>query len=241
MRFTPALATAAAFAAVIATPALAAERSYRVGSYERVRVEGPFEVHIVAGTSPRASARGSDAMLSRLDLAVNGNTLVVRLGPGGWGETPKRAGNATPLVVTLSSPRITSILLTAGAEVTASKIAAQRLDLSVTGAGALTVDGAAADQLNAMLIGTGKLRLAGKAARARLVTNGPGAIDAADLTVNDLTVSVEGTGETRAMARYTAQVSTTGLGRVTVLGTPKCIVKAVADGPVVCGTPAKAH
>lgn len=233
------LALAAAASTLLAAPADAAERSYSVGSYERVRVEGPFEVHIVAGASPHASARGSEAMLARLDLAVNGNTLAVRLGPGGWGETPRRAGGTSPVVVTLSSPRITSILLTAGATVTASKIAAQRIDLGVTGAGALTVDGAAADQLNAMLIGTGKLRLAGKAARARLTTNGPGTIDAADLAVNDLTVSVEGTGETRATAHYTAQVSTTGLGKVTVLGTAKCTVKAVADGPVVCGVAAK--
>jgi len=239
MRFPLALAIAAASAALVATPALAAERSYSVGSYERVRVEGPFEVHIVAGTSPRASASGSEAMLARLDLVVNGDTLAVRLGPGGWGETPRRAGSIAPVVVTLSSPRITSILLTAGAAVTARKIAGQRVDLSVTGAGALTVDGAEADQLNAMLIGTGKLHLAGKAARARLTTNGPGTIDAGDLVVNDLTVSVEGTGETRAMARYTAQVSTTGLGKVTVLGTPRCTVKAVADGPVICGTSVK--
>ncbi|MBV8237736.1 MAG: DUF2807 domain-containing protein, partial [Sphingomonas sp.] len=75
---------ALAAAALLAAPAHAAERSYSVGSYERVRVEGPFEVHIVAGGSPRASARGSEAMLARLDLAVNGNTLAVRLGPGGW-------------------------------------------------------------------------------------------------------------------------------------------------------------
>ncbi len=213
-----------------ASPALAAERTYSVGSYDRLRVDGPFEVHIVAGGSPRASAKGSDAMLSRLDLHVEGTTLTVRLGPGGWGETPKAAASRTPMVVTLST-----ILLSAGAQVTASKVSAQRLELAVNGAGTLAVEGVQADQLNAMLTGTGTIRLSGRANRARLASSGAGTIDAAALTVSELTVHVDGTGETRANARYTAQVTTTGLGKVTVLGTAKCTVKALADGPVVCG------
>jgi hypothetical protein len=231
MRFVAAFA----ITACIATPALAGERSYSVGSYDRVRVDGPFEVHIVAGGSPRATAKGSEAILSRLDLKVEGTTLAVRLGPGGWGEMPKAAASQTPVVVTLSTPQLNTILLTAGAQVTASKIKAQRLELNVTGSGALAVDGVQADQLTALLVGTGSIRLAGRANRARLSSNGAGTIDAAALSVADLTVRVDGTGETRANARNTAQVTTTGLGKVTVLGTAKCAVKTAADGPVVCG------
>ena len=229
----------AVMACIAAEPAQSAERSYSVGSYERLRVDGPFEVHVVAGGSPRASASGSEEMLARLDLRVEGTTLAVRLGPGGWGETPKAAASGKPLIVTLSTPRLTTILLSAGAEVTASKVAAQRLDLGVNGAGTLAVDGIQADQLEASLIGTGTMRLAGRVNRARLASNGAGTIDAAALSAGDLMVRVDGTGETRATARYTAQVTTTGLGKVTVLGTAKCTVKAVADGPVTCGTGAR--
>ncbi|MFT3976648.1 MAG: DUF2807 domain-containing protein [Sphingomonas bacterium] len=218
-----------------ASPALAAERTYSVGSYDRLRIDGPFEVHVVAGGSPRASAKGSDAMLSRLDLHVEGTTLTVRLGPGGWGETPKAAASRTPMVVTLSTPMLNTILLSAGAQVTASKVSAQRLELAVNGAGTLAVDGVQADQLGAVLTGTGTLRLSGRANRARLASSGSGTIDAGALTVSELTVHLDGTGETRVNARYTAQVTTTGLGKVTVLGSAKCTVKALADGPVICG------
>ena len=226
-------------ACVIATPASAAERSYSVGSYDRLRVDGPFEVHVVAGGSPRASATGSEEMLARLDLKVEGTTLAVRLGSGGWGETPKAAMRGMPLVVTLSTPRLTTILLNAGAEVTASKLVGQRVTVAVTGSGTLAADGVQADQFDATLVGTGTMRLAGRAARARLTSSGTGTIDAAALSVNDLTAHVDGAGATRANARYTAQVTTTGLGKVTVLGTAKCTVRAVADGPVTCGAGVK--
>lgn len=217
-----------------AAPAPAAERDFAVGSFERVRVDGPFRVRITTGGSPRARASGDRRLLERLVIAVNGGTLSVRLGAGGWGESsPARAGQ--PPEVTLSTPRLASLAITAGAEARVSRMAGQRLDLAVTGAGALSVERVEADALNATLIGTGKITLAGRANRARLLTNGPGTMDAGALAVKDLVVRLDGAGETRAGATYTAQVTSTGLGRVTIVGNAKCTVKATAGGPVVCG------
>ena len=73
--------------------------------------------------------------------------------------------------------------------------------------------------------------------RARLIGSGPGAIDASALAVNDLTVHLDGVGAIKAAARYTAQVTNSGLGTVTVAGNAKCRVDAAAGGPVVCGKP----
>lgn len=220
---------------VFASPATAADRTFSIGSFERLRVDGPFEVRVTTGGSPGARASGDGDLLERVDIDVNGATLVVRMGSGGWGETPGKAGGGAPPVISLSTPRLVSASVSAGARVSVGKMVSQRIDVSVTGAGALSVDSADTDQLNATLIGTGQIVLGGRASRARLVTNGPGAIDALALTVNDLIVSQEGAGETKASARYTAQVRSTGLGKVTVTGGAKCTVKALANGPVLCG------
>lgn len=218
---------------LFATPAVAADRVFSVGSFERLRVDGPFEVQVAIG-SPGARASGGKELLERVDIAVNGTTLVVRMGNGGWGETPTKAGGEPP-VITLTTPRLVSAAVSAGARVSIAAMRAQRIDVSVTGAGMLSLGKADTDQLNATLIGTGQIALGGRAGRARLLTNGPGAIDASALSVNDLIVRLDGAGETKASARYTAQVTSTGLGKVTVTGGAKCTVKAVADGPVACG------
>ena len=218
---------------LFAAPALAQDRVFSVGSYERVRVDGPFRVMIATG-SPKAKASGDRQLLERLVVEVNGGTLTVRIGTGGWGETPTKRGTEPP-VVTLTTPRLTALAVTAGAEVDVARLAGQRVDLSVTGAGAVTVARAEADQLNAALLGTGTITIAGRTNRARLLTNGLGMIDAAALATKDLIVRQDGAGETRAAASYTAQVTSTGLGRVTVVGNAKCTVKAVAGGPVMCG------
>jgi hypothetical protein len=221
------------FPSALAGQAPVASRTVSVGSFDRIRVEGPFEVRVTIG-SPRATivgSRGDDSVVVRVD----GTTLSVRKSTGGWGEQPRGGGASGPVVVTLSTPALTSASVAAGGRLTIAKMRGMRVDVTVSGNGSLALAAADTDQLNATLIGTGQMTLAGRAARARLITSGPGAIDASALAVNDLTVHLDGVGETKAAARYTAQVTNTGLGTVTIAGNAKCRVDAAAGGPVVCG------
>ncbi|MES3099825.1 GIN domain-containing protein [Sphingomonas faeni] len=220
---------------------VATSRTVSVGSFDRVRVEGPFEVRVTIG-SPRATITGDPSIAESVAVRVDGTTLSVRKGTGGWGEQPRGGGSSSgrggagPILVTLSTPGLTSASVAAGGRLTIAKMRGMRVDVTVTGNASLALIAADTDQLNATLIGTGQMTLAGRAARARLVTSGPGAIDASGLVVDDLTVHLDGVGETKAAARYTAQVTNSGLGSVTVTGNAKCRVDAAAGGPVVCGT-----
>ncbi|KKI20095.1 head GIN domain-containing protein [Sphingomonas sp. Ag1] len=218
-------------------PALAAERVFSVGSFERVRVDGPFEVRIEAGASPGATASGERQLIERIAVAVNGGTLSVRLGTGGWGET-FRADNAAPPVIVLRTPRLNSLAVSAGANVTVNRMAGQRVELSLAGSGRVEAARVDADQLAASLVGAGTITAGGQANRTRLITDGPGTIDASGLLTKDLTVLLTGPGETRARARYTASVTNTGLGKVTVAGDATCTVRSAGGGPVSCGKPA---
>jgi len=226
-------APASLFLLVIATPARAAERVWNIASFDRVRVDGPFEVRIATGSSPRARASADAALLERLRLEVQGSTLSLRLDRG-TGDYAQRGSDAVP-VFTLSTNALRGVTLLSGAKVAVTRMAGTRLDLGVTGTGALSVAEASADQVNATVIGSGSIRVGGRAGKARLVTNGPGTIDAAALSAGELFVSLDGTGETRAAARYAAEIASTGMGRVSVSGNPKCTVRAASGGPVTCG------
>src|SRR3546814_18731288 len=69
-----------------AAPGPAAERSYRCGCFDRVRVSGTFEVRLTVGGSPRARAEGGRELIDQVEVRVDGNTLVVAMGTNGWGE-----------------------------------------------------------------------------------------------------------------------------------------------------------
>ena len=79
------------------------------------------------------------------------------------------------------------------------------------------------------------MKLGGRAAKVRLMNTGSGMLDAVPLSAGDLIAILDGPGELRASARFTAKVNTTGLGAATVYGKPACTVKAVGGGPVSCG------
>lgn len=215
-------------------PAAAADRVFSVGSFEKVRVDGPFEVRIVTGGSPRAKAAGDRQLIERVAIAVNGTTLTVRLGSGGWGEA-FRKDNATAPVITLSTPRLTALAISAGARVSVNRLASQQVAVSVAGSGSLAVERVEADQFSASVLGAGTLTAGGRANRSQLTTDGSGTIDASAMTVNDLTVMLGGPGETRANARHTARVTNTGLGKVTISGAATCVARAPGGGPVSCG------
>jgi len=231
MRIAPAFACALAALAPPA-PAYAAERRYSVTSFDRIRIDGPFEVRVQTGRPPSAQAEGDAAALDALTLTVEGQTLIVRRKQGASG-----ARDPAPLrllSITLGTPVLRGVNLNAGGRLSVDRMVAQRIDLSINGAGLLGVAAIDADQLNATVTGAGTMTLAGKAGRARYLITGPGSYEATGLIANDLFVTAAGTGDVRVAARYTADIVSSGLGGVTVAGTPACRVRATGGGAVVC-------
>ncbi|GAA0659182.1 hypothetical protein FHT00_002009 [Sphingomonas insulae] len=215
--------------------ASAEERRVNVGSFEKLRVSGAFDVTVTTGGSPGATVTGDRAAIGDIDLHTEGATLIVRRNPNGRWSEQGQAATTRPVAIVLTTPRLASVAVVGGSRIAVSRLAAPRIDLAATGAGAITVGAVEGDQLTAQLIGEGKISVAGKAATARLLANGAGTIDAAGLEVGDLAVHLDGLGSVTARARYTAQVSNTGLGTITIAGRPKCRVTAIAGAPVTCG------
>ena len=79
----------------LSTPAVAEERRIGLGSFERVRVEGPYRVTIATGASPGATVRGAGG-LDGVELRADGGTLVLRRAGGtDWAERRADAGTSS--------------------------------------------------------------------------------------------------------------------------------------------------
>ena len=154
--------------ALIAAPGIAhaADRSFLVGSFTRVRVDGPFAVTVRTGASPRATASGSNDALDALTIRVDGDTAVVTMGAGNWSSDSGRM--ITPPAVTLSTPALNSATVNAGATLTIDAMKGQKVDLALNGSGSISVGAITADLLNARIVGTGQMFV---------ITLGPGNVD----------------------------------------------------------------
>lgn len=224
---------------LLATSASAAGRSYIVTNFDRIRVDGPLEVRMTVGPGSSGSADGDPRALDDISLDVQGTTLIVHRTANGWGEqrSDKSAG---PIVITVTAPVLRSAVVIGGGKLAiAGPVRGQRIDLQVTGTGTIDARGLDADEFTTTLIGSGNISLAGAVRRARLMTNGTGSIAAQGLVANDLTIRLDGPGETRANARFTADLTSTGLGHIAVTGGARCVKHAVAGGPIDCETDGK--
>jgi hypothetical protein len=218
---------------LLAGPAQAADRTYSVSSFERLRVQGPYRVELITGQPPSAKATGAPRATDLLDIRLDGETLTVRASANGWGEQATAAG--TP-VIRLSTRTLRSVAVVGSGEVTiVGPLKGQKIDLVLTGSGALRAAAIDADQLSAISTGSGSMTLGGRAAKARLSSNGPGGMQAGALVAGDLLLNADGGGDVVAQAKFTASVAALGVGAVTVYGKPACTVRGTPGGPVTCG------
>jgi len=215
--------------ATAATPT----RGYTVIGFDKIRVDGPFDVTVRTGLAPSARATGSTAALDRISISAQGSTLVIKPDNTAWGGYPGGAIGKVSVAVTMAG--LSSVVLAGSGRVTIDRAKGQALELGLGGGGLITIGAVAVDRVNLTLTGAGIVTLAGRADLARVVLRGAGNLAAEGLTVRRADIVSAGAGAITLTATETAKVTAAGTGDVTVLGKAKCTVEATGAGNVTCG------
>jgi hypothetical protein len=228
---------ALAMLAPLATPALAATQNYGVSSFGKIRIAGPYDVQVRVGGSPSARASGPRDMLDRLSVEQNGDTLVVRSLPGGWGGWPGAAQGRVTIAVT--APALAAVAITGSGAVTVDRVRGDALDLALSGSGSLDVGAIEVGTLSTIMTGSGDMSLAGHARTATATLTGSGNLKAGGLIADDAQAKLVGSGDLTLGARHLAKVMLAGSGDVTIAGPAACAVARTGSGDVHCARAAK--
>lgn len=221
-------------AAVAAAPARAVEQGYSITDFDRVQIDGPYQVSLTTGRASMAKASGSREAIDRLSVEVQGKTLRVRPNPSAWGGYPGRP-QAAGVTIVLSTQNVRAITVNGAGILTADKIKAMRLDIALVGSGRVTVSGVESDSLTATSLGAGTIALGGKAKTFCAEIRGSGSLAAEALTANDAKI-VSDTAGTITLGRVrSADVVANASGDVEIAGSPACTVKQIGSGNVRCG------
>jgi hypothetical protein len=223
----------AAFAALalLATPAGAATRNYSVTSFDRIRVDGPYQVTLRTNVSPFAQASGTAASLDGVSIKVEGRTLIVRANPSaGWGGYPGEGRG--PVTVTLGTPDLSAAWINGAGALFVDKVKGLKFDLSIQGSGVAKIESANVDDLRVGLSGSASSRIAGKALKMTATVRGTSTLDAEALAIRDGVIGAEGPSTVRATISGSAKVDALGLASVTLAGTPSCTVKSQGSATV---------
>jgi hypothetical protein len=223
-----------ALAAALAAPAAAAERRYSVTDFDRVVVEGPFNVRLATGrNSSSALATGSQQALDRVSLEVQGRTLRIRPNRAAWGGYPGAA--VGPVAIELGTRDLRAAAVNGAGSLSIDRAGGLRLDLTVEGAGRIAAPALSADVLVVSTIGSGRLQLGGTARELRASVHGWADLDAAALRTQGATIVTDSAGRIAVGVERQATVTASGIGEVDVLGSPACTVRGLSAGQVRCG------
>ena len=180
------------------------EKSYDFTGFDRIHIEGVYEVDIRVGPKFSIETSGSEKRMKRTDVFVSGDKLVLGVKENARGKNWRGKNKGIKAVVTL--PALSEI--------------------SLMGVGSVEARGIKADKFTASLEGVGSMELSGTCNRFDASVEGVGSLEADDLECKDVDVKVEGMGSAEVYASASVAADIEGIGSIDVDGSPQQVKKS---------------
>ncbi|HET9354378.1 MAG TPA: DUF2807 domain-containing protein [Sphingomicrobium sp.] len=217
-------------ASLPAAAAAPTTRTFSVTGFDRIRVDGPYKVSLRTNVAPYARATGTLASIDGLNMKVEGRTLVIRSGSGGWGGYPGEGRG--PVTIEVGTHELSAAYINGAGALDIDRVRGLAFEISIQGSGTARVDQVDVDQMKVGVSGAGTTRLSGRAAKLTATVRGTSAFEADGLRVTDAVIGAEGPSVVRAQVTNSARVDASGLVSVTLTGDPACTVKARGSASV---------
>jgi hypothetical protein len=212
-----------------ATPAT--QRTYSVSGFDRIRIDGPYRVELRTNVAPYARASGTPASLDDVSIKVEGRTLVVRSGGGGWGGYPGEGRG--PVTIEVGTHDLSAAYVNGAGALAVDRVKGLGFEMSIQGSGIASVGAVEVDQMKVGVSGAGTIRMAGRVGKLTSTIRGTSTFEADRLEVKDAVIGAEGPSTVRTQVTNSAKVDATGLASVTLTGEPACTVNAKGSASVV--------
>lgn len=209
----------------------AAKRNYSVTSFDRIRVDGPYEVKLRTNVAPFARASGTQSSIDGVSVGVEGRTLVVRKGSNGWGGYPGE--DRGPVTIEVGTHELQSAYINGAGALDIDRVRGLGFSVDINGPGMARIEAADVDQLKIGITGAGTARVAGRAKKLTAIVRGTSSFEAENLKSNDAVIGAEGPSVVRASVSNSAKVDASGLASVTLTGSPACELNTKGSAKVV--------
>ena len=220
--------------------ARAATKSFLVGSFDELIVEGDIIVKLDNMKAPSAKASGDHSLVEALKIERNGLTVKIRVQD--YEGTTQKAKIGAPLVVTLGGRGVRKVSVDGNSQLDINQLRAPGMvvTLKMSGAGQINVGKIESDRMDVNLAGTGGIDIAsGKVRAARLSVNGSGKMGASKLSLMQATLFQQGNATTHLRVDEKMDISNSGSGTIQIDGGATCFVRQPGSAKIVCGKTAQ--
>lgn len=204
-------------------------RTFQVADFTGVSLRGADDVEVKTGPAFAVTAEGDSALLDRLEIRKDGNTLRVGRKDGDW-----KWGGGKGAKITVTMPRLVNADVAGSGNMTVDR-AEGDFGGSIAGSGNLSIAQLRGGKADLSIAGSGDLRIAaGEASEIDASIAGSGDIDVGTLRAVRGDLSIAGSGNIRAQITEAADISIVGSGDVELTGGAKCSVNKMGSGEARC-------
>jgi hypothetical protein len=227
-----AVALATLSGAALAAQSAPADRSYRVGAFDKIVAAGPNQVIVHVGGSTSVTARGPAETLNMMEVLVKDGGLQIR--PRREFRNGSYWNHVKPATFVVTMPRVTGATLAGSGDLRIDRAEGGKFAAVVAGSGTLDVATMRVSEANLSMAGSGSLTARGSATRADLSVAGSGNIKARAVTSRTAAVAIAGSGTAELTAQQTVDVSIVGSGDAVISGRARCQVTRIGSGRARC-------
>jgi hypothetical protein len=217
-------------------------RSYDLSGFEEISVVGPH--HVVISVGPAYSLRIDAPQQTFDDTEVEVEDGRLKIHPveddrwqRRWSEQETRDYWASykPATIHVTLPELAVVSLVGGGDMRVDRVERGEFSATVAGSGDLVVAELRVEQARFAIAGSGDLAARGSARRSRVSIAGSGNLQAREVTSDDASISIVGSGNVVLTVENDARISMVGGGDVDIAGPARCSVSRMGGGRVRCG------
>jgi putative autotransporter adhesin-like protein len=212
-------------------PRATGQRSFQVGDFHAVALEGSHDVVVTVGGAPSVRAEGDSEALERLDIRVENGTLKVGTRRHGWFAFGHRGG----VTVHVTAPALDAASIGGSGDMRIDRVQARTFAAEIAGSGDMEIGALRAQRARFEIAGSGGIAAAGAADQADVSIAGSGSVNLDHLQTRRASVSIAGSGDISVRASEAVEGEVMGSGDVTVAGGARCSVSKMGSGDVRCG------
>jgi hypothetical protein len=187
-----------------------------LADFDRIELAGEGRVIVTISDDPGLTISTDDNIHEYLEATVsNGTLLLATRGSGAFDIDPTDS-----VTWTVQAPQITGLQLGGAGFIGVTGLQSDQVEAAISGAGDIELADLATSHFTAVLSGVGIITASGTADSVELAVTGIGDIDTANLQATTGVVSINSAGNITVTATDSLDVEATGLGTVTVHGSP---------------------
>jgi hypothetical protein len=202
------------------------EKVRALGAFNKLRIEGPFDVKLAQAGSDQTTVVADDNIEPLVETVVEGDSLVVRMKRDA-GFTTRSAP-----VVRLDARALQAITVNGSGDLAVERFKADDLSLSVVGSGDVHFGLVELKDLSVGISGSGDVRLAGRAEQQSWNISGSGDVDARALAGRSAKVAINGSGDVALGVTEQLDVQLSGSGDLSYAGRPQLRQSVSGSGEI---------